>query len=129
MHTTPDDPTGQIVDALDTGRVDILAHPTNRLLNERKPLDLSMHAVAEAAAANDVALEINAQPSRLDLDWAALKEQRDRVAYVVSTDAHSTTGQDTMRFGVDQARRGWCEADDVINTRPLHDLLAWFGRS
>jgi DNA polymerase (family 10) len=129
MHTTPEDPTARIVDAIETGQLDILAHPTNRLLNERKPLELSLDAVADAAAANDVALEINAQPSRLDLDWSAVKEYRDQVGYVVSTDAHSRSGQDTMHLGVDQARRGWCDADDVVNTRPLEDLLAWFGKT
>jgi DNA polymerase (family 10) len=127
MHSTPEDPTGQVVDAFHSYPVDVFAHPTNRLINERGPLDLDMDAVTEAAAAEDVAIEVNAQPSRLDLDWAAVKEYRDAVEYVVSTDAHTTGELDLLHLGVSQARRGWCTADDVLNTRPLDDLLSALG--
>lgn len=115
-----------MVRALEGSRVDVLAHPSTRLINEREPLDLDMDAVMAAAAAGHVAIEINAQPRRLDLDWLSVKEYRDTVRYVVSTDAHTTGELDFMHLGVSQARRGWCDAAAVLNTRPLDDLLSFF---
>ena len=126
MHGGLDDATDLVVDALETYPVDVLAHPTNRLINEREPLDLDLDRVVEAAAAERVAIEINAQPARLDLDWRAVKEFRDAVGYVVSTDAHTAGELDHLHLGVSQARRGWCEAGDVLNTRGLDDLLGFF---
>ena len=124
MHNRLEDATDRLVEALSSAPVDVLAHPSNRLLNEREPLDLDWDAVVDAAAANGVALEINAQPERLDLDWARAKAYRDAVDYVVSTDAHTAGELDLLHLGAAQARRGWCEADDVLNTRPLDELLA-----
>jgi DNA polymerase (family 10) len=102
--------------------VDVLAHPTGRLLNQREPLDLDLDAVVAAAADASVAIEINAQPERLDLDWQAVREYRGTVEYVVSTDAHTTGELGFVHLGVSQARRGWCAASDVLNTRPLDEL-------
>jgi DNA polymerase (family 10) len=126
MHSAPSDPTGQVVDALVECPIDILAHPSNRLLNEREPLDLDMETVMQTAAEENVAVEINAQRQRLDLDWASVKEYRKTVQYVVSTDAHTTGQLDSMHLGVAQARRGWCEACDVLNTQSLEDVLSFF---
>lgn len=126
MHTPPDDPTDRLVDVLDSKPVDVLAHPTNRLLMERGELDIDLERVVAAAADNGVALEINAQPERLDLDWTAVKRYRDAVDFVVSTDAHDVAELDFMHLGVAQARRGWCEPADVLNTRPL-DALPFYG--
>jgi DNA polymerase (family 10) len=126
MHSDPSDPTERVVTALQDFPVDIFAHPSNRLINEREPLDLDMETVMETAAEEDIAIEINAQPERLDLDWASAKDYRDTVQYVVSTDAHTTGELDFMHLGVAQARRGWCEANNVLNTRSLDDLLAFF---
>lgn len=123
LHGRPDDPTDRVLTALREFPVDVLAHPTNRLLNEREPLDLDLDAVVEAAAEESVAVEINAQPSRLDLDWAAVREYRGEVPFVVSTDAHTPGQLEYMHLGVSQARRGWCEPANVLNTRPLSDLL------
>jgi len=127
MHSRPEAPTERLVEAVASSRVDVLAHPTNRLLGEREPLDLELDRVMEAAASEGVAIEINAQPERLDLDWASVKTYRDTVDYVVSTDAHTTGELELMHLGVSQARRGWCEAGGVLNTRPLEDLLGYFG--
>ncbi|MFB6196182.1 MAG: DNA polymerase/3'-5' exonuclease PolX [Haloplanus sp.] len=121
MHTPPDDPTARLIDAMESAPVDVLAHPTNRLLLERGGIEYDLDAVVEAAADNDVALEINAQPERLDLDWAAVKRHRDAVDFVVSTDAHDVEELDFMHLGVAQARRGWCEPSDVLNTDPIGD--------
>ncbi|MEF8814946.1 MAG: helix-hairpin-helix domain-containing protein [Halovenus sp.] len=126
MHSDPSNPTERVVDALREFPVDIFAHPFNRLINERAPLDLDTETVMETAAAESVAVEINAQPQRLDLDWASVKEYRETVQYVVSTDAHTTGELDVMHLGVAQARRGWCEANDVLNTHSLDDLLSVF---
>jgi DNA polymerase (family 10) len=104
----------------------MLAHPSNRLLNEREALSHESDATAETAAAEGVAIEIDAQPERLDLDWASVKEYRDTVDYVVSTDAHTTGELAFMHLGVAQAGRGWCEAADVLNTRSVDELLAAF---
>ena len=126
MHSTPSDPTEQVISAFEDFPIDIFAHPTNRLINERGPLDLDTETVMEAAAAENVAIEINAQPERLDLDWASVKEYRDTVEYVISTDAHTTGELEFMHLGVSQARRGWCEANNILNTRSLDDLLSFF---
>jgi len=126
MHSQPDEPTERVLRAIEDFPVDVLAHPSNRLLNERDPLDLDMDAVMAAAADAGVAVEINAQPERLDLDWQYVKEYRASVSYVVSTDAHTAGELDFMHLGVAQARRGWCEAAEVLNTRSLVDLRSFF---
>jgi DNA polymerase (family 10) len=128
LHSRPADPTERVVRALREAPVDVLAHPTGRLLGERDPLDLDLDAVLETAAEEGVAVEINAQPKRLDLDWQAVAAHRDAVDVVVSTDAHTTGELDFMHLGVSQARRGWCESADVLNTRSLDDLRAAFER-
>ncbi|MFB6135805.1 MAG: helix-hairpin-helix domain-containing protein [Halobacteriaceae archaeon] len=126
MHRAPEEPTDRLCEALAAEPVDVLAHPTNRKLLERSPVDLDLERVVDVAAEQDVALEINAQPARLDLDWRDVERFRDDAAFVVSTDAHDTDEFDFAHLGVAQARRGWLEADDVLNTRPLEDLLAFF---
>jgi len=124
MHSRPENPTERLVAAVESSPVDVLAHPTGRLLGEREPLELDLDRLMDAAAAAGVAIEINAQPARLDLDWASVKAYRDTVSYVVSTDAHTTGELEQMHLGVAQARRGWCEAADVLNTLPRDELLA-----
>jgi DNA polymerase (family 10) len=115
--------TRRIVRALKHPHVQILAHPTGRLLGSREPLRLDFDQVLAAASDYGVALEINAQPERLDLDDVQARAARDAgVALVISTDAHRVDELNYMRYGVDQARRGWCEARHVLNTRPLPEL-------
>ena len=126
MHSRPSNPTALLLRVFEESPVDVFAHPSNRLLNEREPLGLELDPIMAKAADERIAIEINAQPERLDLDWASVKEYRDTVAYVVSTDAHTTGELDFMHLGVSQARRGWCEANDVLNTRPLEELEAYF---
>jgi len=126
MHRRLSNPTETIRSAFEDSSVDIFAHPTNRLINEREPLELDLDRLVATAADERVAIEVNSQPARFDLDWASIKEYRDAVEYVVSTDAHTTGELDLLHLGVSQARRGWCEADDVLNTRPLDDLRSYF---
>ncbi len=122
MHGRLSSPTEHILNALEEYSIDIFAHPTNRLINEREPLDLDMDSIIRKASSNDIAVEINAQPKRLDLDWKMVKRYRDQVGYVVSTDAHSTAELDYMHLGVSQARRGWCEDGNILNTGSLSEF-------
>lgn len=128
MHEAPDEPTERLVSVCRDYPVDVVAHPLNRKLNGREPIDLDLARVADVAADESIALEINAQPERLDLDWYEVKQYRDKVDYVVSTDAHDTEELEFHHLGLSQARRGWCEADDVLNTKPLDELLDALGR-
>jgi DNA polymerase (family 10) len=90
---------------------------------------VDLEAVFRAAADTNTALEINAMPSRLDLkDIHALRAMELGVKLTVVTDAHSTSHLDLVRFGVGMARRGWCEAKHILNTRPLEEVLAFLRR-
>jgi DNA polymerase (family 10) len=118
-----DGQTDRVIRAISSPYFTILGHPTGRLINEREPYRIDMEKVMEAARDNGCVLELNAQPDRLDLSDIYCKMAREmglRVA--ISTDAHSVNELDYMRYGVAQARRGWLEADDVLNTRGLGQL-------
>ena len=115
--------TERVLRAMDNPNFSILGHPRGRLIGKRDAYELDLERVLEAAAERGCFLEVNAQPKRLDLsdaDCRLAKEMGVKVA--ISTDAHSSTNLDYIRFGVDQARRGWLEADDVINTCSLEAL-------
>ncbi|WP_271567309.1 PHP domain-containing protein [Bradyrhizobium sp. CCBAU 11386] len=115
--------TDRIIRAMDNRHVSIIAHPTGRLVDEREPYEVEIEAVVAAAADRGCCLELNADPDRLDLtDIHAHAAKSAGVKLAISTDAHATAGFSNMRFGVDQARRGWLEPADVINTRPLSRL-------
>jgi DNA polymerase (family 10) len=115
--------TKRIIRALKHPHVQILAHPTGRLLGKREPYQFDVDEILEAAADHGVALEINAQPERLDLDEVLAKAAHEAgVPLVISTDAHRVEELNCMGYGVDQARRAWCEARHVLNTRPLAEL-------
>jgi DNA polymerase (family 10) len=115
--------TDRVVSALQNPYVSILAHPTGRLIGEREPYDIDMDAVIAAAHKAGCYLEINAEPDRLDLnDLHAHAAKLAGVKLAVSTDAHSVDAFQYMRFGIDQARRAWLTASDVLNTKPLAEL-------
>jgi DNA polymerase (family 10) len=115
--------TYRIVRAMENRHVSIIAHPTGRLIGEREPYDIDMDRVLAAARDTRCYLEINAEPDRLDLnDIHAHAAKSKGVKIAISTDAHSVNAFRYMRFGVDQARRGWLTADDVINTRSLVEV-------
>lgn len=115
--------TDRIVRAMQNRHVCILAHPTGRLIGEREPYDVDMDRIIAAASDTGCCLEINSEPDRLDLnDIHAHAAKSKGVKIAISTDAHSVNAFQYLRFGVDQARRGWLTADDVINTRSLADL-------
>lgn len=117
------DQTRRVLEALAHPAVDILGHPTARLLGKRPPMALDLEPIFRAAAAHGVILEVNAQPDRLDLDDVAVRAALEQgVKLAISTDAHSTAELGFMRWGVGQARRGWAGAKAVVNTRPLAQL-------
>jgi DNA polymerase (family 10) len=117
--------TARITRALQHPRVHIFAHPHARLISGRSGAKFDLDEVCRVAAGEGVLLEINAQPERLDLDdIAARRAQELGASFVINTDAHSTEELGFMRWGVDQARRGWIERKRVANTRSLDDLLA-----
>lgn len=128
LHSMVDDANERVLQVMEDYSVDVLGHPTNRRLLERDGNDLDLEAVVATARANDVAIEINAQVNRLDLDWSHVRRFKGEIDFVVSTDAHSPRGMEQMIYGVHQARKGWLEPEDIVNTRPLEQLLARLGR-
>jgi DNA polymerase (family 10) len=115
--------TRRILRAMDHPHFSILAHPTGRLIQQREPYDVDMERVIRHAGQRGCFLEIDAQPDRLDLGDVHAQMARDEgVLVAVSTDAHSVMDLQNLRFGVGQARRGWLEEKDVLNTRSLPEL-------
>ena len=121
--------TQRVLRALDDPHVTILGHPTGRLLLTREPYAIDVDAILEKAAAVGVAVELNADPHRLDIDWRHCQTARQLGCTIeIGPDAHSTGGLDNMAIGVGVARKGWLEPGDVLNTMPADDVLAWSRR-
>jgi len=115
--------TERVLRAMDDRYCTIIAHPTGRLLGERPSYPIELDRVMEGAKARGCFLELNAHPARLDLDDVHCKQAKEMgLKIAISTDSHSTAGLNAMRFGIGQARRGWLEAGDVLNTRPWPEL-------
>jgi len=122
--------TKRVVDALRTGLVDILAHPTGRLLGEREPYDIDMEEVFRVAKETNTILEINAFPERMDLsDINARTAKEKGIKLAINTDAHHITQMDWIDYGIAVAKRGWLEAEDVVNTYPVSKLLELFRKT
>jgi DNA polymerase (family 10) len=118
--------TERILKAMEHPCFSILAHPTGRLIEQRAPYDVDMLAVVRKARQVGVVLELNAHPDRLDLTDAHCRMAKEEgVLVAVSSDAHGADGFDVLRYGVGQARRGWLEKKDVLNTRALGELKRW----
>ena len=118
--------TKRVLGALDEPFLTILAHPTGRLLLSREPYAIDVDAVIDKAAAVGVAVELNADPHRLDLDWRHLIEAKRRHATIaLGPDAHSVNALDTVSVGVGMARKGWLEATDLLNTRDADGVVAF----
>jgi DNA polymerase (family 10) len=129
LQLPSDKQTERVLRALDHPACTILAHPTGRLINRRPPYELDMERVLNAAAERGCCIELNAQPDRLDLNDVYARMAREcGVKVAISTDAHSIAELDYLRFGIDQARRAWLEAADVLNTRSLADLRSLLRR-
>lgn len=122
--------TARILEALENPHVSAIAHPTGRLINRRKPYEVDLGAVIQAARKQGKFLELNANPQRLDLDDVACAAARDHgVPIVISTDAHSTDGLDKLRYGIVQARRAGLTKHDVVNTRTWKQVRKLLGRA
>jgi DNA polymerase (family 10) len=116
--------TRRVIAAIQNPHLDILGHPTGRLVGQRPPFELDLEAVIEAARQTETVLEINAYPDRLDLRDAHVRLARDRGAlFEIGTDSHRKEHFRTMEYGIGTARRGWVDAPRVINTWPLSQLL------
>ncbi len=116
--------TERILRAMDNRCFNILAHPTGRLINQREPYEIDLLKIMEAARERGCYLELNAHPDRLDLtDDACIMARETVLKVAVATDAHRMDDLDYMRFGINQARRGWLEPADILNTRKLPELL------
>ena len=129
FHLSRTRQTQRILRAFDNPHVSILAHPTGRLLAAREPYDVDMLRVVRAARDSGCCLELNANPDRLDLvDVHCQMAHEEQVLVAISSDAHRVQDFDNLRYGVGQARRGWLEKDDVLNTRPLAKLKSLLRR-
>jgi DNA polymerase (family 10) len=118
-----DKQTDRILRAMDHKYFSILAHPINRLIDERPPIEVEMIKVIQKAKDRGCYIELNSNPRRLDLYDTYCRIAKDTgVLVAIDSDAHSVDGFSHLRYGVGQARRGWLEKGDVINTRPLEDL-------
>ncbi|HQG33013.1 MAG TPA: DNA polymerase/3'-5' exonuclease PolX [Deltaproteobacteria bacterium] len=121
--------TERVIRAMDNPYFTILAHPTGRLINERKPYEIDMERVMEAAREKGCFLELNAHPDRLDLNDINCKAAKEMgIGIAISTDAHSVSDLNYMYLGINQARRGWLETGDVINCLPVDELKRRFNR-
>jgi DNA polymerase (family 10) len=121
--------TTRIERALANPLVTILAHPTGRMLGTREPYDVDMQRLIRMAALHGVALEVNAQPERLDLSDIHCRMAKDSgVLLSIASDAHAPEDYDNLVYGVAQARRGWLEAIDVLNTLSLAKLRSVLDR-
>ncbi len=126
MGQSEEQMTRRVLGAIENPCIDVIAHPTCRLLSEREPVAIDMEAVFQAALKYNKALEINAMPYRMDLkDTHVFRARELGVKLIMGTDAHSSAQLSFVKFGVGMARRGWCEPKHILNTRPLKELLAF----
>ena len=126
FNMSEDEMTARAVKALSNPYVTILGHPTGRLLLSREPYKINMHKVIEAAAEKNVAIEINANPHRLDIDWRLIPYAKSKgVKIAICPDAHTAENMMDTMFGVGIARKGWLTPADVINTWDVQKLIKW----
>lgn len=119
--------TNRLLKALESPYVDIISHPTNRLLNERDSSEAEWEEIFKLASRNNKILEINAYPNRLDLREDLVRQAlKFGVKFIINTDAHQVSQMDNMRFGVAVARRGWVAKKDVVNSWDWTNFAKWF---
>ena len=130
FNQSKDEMTKRIITAMENPHVNIIGHPTARLIGRREPIDFDFEEVFKAAARTGTAMEINCHPDRLDLrDEHILWARRHGVKFAVDTDAHSIPDLDNLHFGVATAQRGWLTKDDVINAWPLAKLKRFLAKN
>ena len=122
--------TQRLLRAMENPYVDIIGHPTGRILGRRDPMDLDMDAILRKAGETGTIMEINAYPDRLDLNDTHIRmAKRYGVRFSIGTDAHATEQMNYMPYGVATARRGWLERRDVLNAQPLETVRKWLKRA
>ena len=127
LNMSKDEMTKRVIKCMESGRMNIFAHPTDRLINERAPIQLDLDKVFEAARENNVVMEIDSFPNRLDLnDENIFRARKYGLKFSVDTDSHRTGHMDLLKYGVWTAKRGWLTREDVINTMPLGKLRRFF---
>ncbi len=127
LRMSAEDANNRLLNAIRNRYVNIIGHPTGRLLLGREGLPLDMHRLLDAAAEKGVAIELNANPHRFDIDWRYGKYAKERgVMISINPDAHSVEGLADMRYGVGIARKGWLEKTNVLNTLPLAEIERFF---
>jgi DNA polymerase (family 10) len=130
MNQSEERMTNRVLSAIENPDVDIIAHPTCRLLGEREPVAIDLEAIFQAAAKHNRVIEINAMPDRLDLnDIHAFRARDLGVKLATGTDAHGIGHLGFMRFGIGVARRAWCEPRHILNTLSLEELLSFLGKN
>lgn len=126
FRTPKEKMTERILKGLSHPKAKIFAHPSGRLINQREPYEVDWKKLFEFAKSNNKALEINSWPTRLDLQDSLVREAKEYgIKFAVNTDSHAVSHMDNMRYGVSVARRGWCEAHEIINTWPFEKLKDW----
>lgn len=126
LKTPRDQMTKRLLKGLSHPKARILAHPSGRLINQREGYELDWDKLFDFALKNNKAIEINAWPTRLDLgDQLVFEARKLGVKFVINADAHARYQMDNMFYGVSVARRGWCEAKDILNTLPYNQLYSW----
>jgi DNA polymerase (family 10) len=129
FNQTKDELTRRIIAAMEHPLINIIGHPTARIIGRRPPIEFDLDAVFEAAARTGTALEINSFPDRLDLrDEHIMWARQKGVRFALDTDSHSTVHLPYLRFGVANAQRGWLSRADVINTWPLTRLRKFLAK-
>jgi DNA polymerase (family 10) len=134
LHTSLRQPrdvvTERLLKAIRNPHVDVIGHPTGRMLPNREGADLDMEAIFNAAVESQTALEVNAHPSRLDLDAAYIRRAVESgIPLCINTDAHAASDLDLLHFGVATARRGWAAPENILNTWETDRLLRWLQRA
>jgi DNA polymerase (family 10) len=119
--------TQRIITAMKNPNVDIISHPTGRLLQKRDEYLIDFDRILEAAKEHDVVLEINSSPERLDLNDVNVRRAKEAgVKMIINTDSHHKSQLKLIEFGIAQARRGWASKEDIINTQPVENILKYF---
>lgn len=127
FNLSPEEQTKRIIRAIENPYCSILGHPTGRILLEREGYNPDLEAIITRAGELGVAIELNGDPHRLDLDWRFLRFATERgVRIPITTDAHSPAGLGNLRWGVSVARKGWLTAEQCLNALDADDLLAFF---
>ncbi len=126
LNMSEADATKRVLKAVENPYTSILGHMSGRLLLMREGYPLDTDKIVDACVRNRVAIEINADPHRLDMDWRHVKRARDKGAmFSIGPDAHSVEGMDNIQYGVGIARKGWLRPEHIINCMTIEQIFAW----